>query len=380
MTAAEVRTYTGASLAEALAALKSDLGRDATILRTRKVRRGGLFGLFGREVVEITARAVPRPAADPPPRPATERLVSKALDRDRAQREDRVRRDLAEIKALAHDLVLHSKEHHLSQLSEGFFSWYRRLAELGVAEATAQELLMGLAAEWRGRANPGREEVLEPLLDRFLASIRMNGPIELRAGGPTRVVLVGPPGSGKSTTLAKLASSFALQQGASVAILSLDTNRVGAAEQISAYASMLNVPLAIVREPEELPSRLAEFSARRLVLVDTRGLTEKDRAGFDRTASMLRSVEASEVHLVLPATLTPSCAEASVRLFRPFRPRSLIVTKLDEAVTGWGILDLVRRFGGGLSYVTFGQSVPEDVAAAAPESIRRVLRAVGGLD
>ncbi len=372
-----LKTYLGATLPEALAALKADLGREATILQTRKVKKGGLLGLFGREMVEIVART-PEPRAMAPREAPAEIPVS--ADPDTRRREDRLLAEIAQIKSLAHDLVRHSQEHHLSRLSEGFFAWYRKLVELGVGEQAAQELVIGLSSEWRGKSDPTRDELLEPLIQRFLGAIRMNGRVQLRDGKQTRIVLVGPPGSGKSTTIAKLASQFALQEGIPVGLVTLDTHRVGAEEQITAYARMLNVPLVVAKEPLELEAKLADLGTRRLLLVDTQGLPLSERTGFDRTVELLRAIDGAEVHLVLSATATLSSQEAAIRNFRPMRPRNLIVTKLDESVTGWSILELVRKFGGGLSYVSFGQNVPEDLVPAEPEVIGRVLRAIGGLD
>jgi flagellar biosynthesis protein FlhF len=285
-----------------------------------------------------------------------------SIGRELRRREEKVRRDLTEIQEIAHDLTALSRENQISRLSQGFFAWYRKLIELGATESTAQDLVTGLAREWRGVADPSIDDLLEPLLERFLEGIRMGGTIERREGKQSRVILVGPPGCGKSTTLAKLASEFSLKRGVEIGILALDNHRVGAVEQISAYARMLDVPLVVAREPEEIAPGLVE------------------RAGFDRAARLLREIEAAEIHLVLSATSTLVSQENAIRTFRPLRPRRLILTKLDESGTGWGIHETVRRFGGRLSYVTFGQSVPEDIIPAEPELMGRLLRAIGGLD
>ncbi|MDP7034562.1 MAG: hypothetical protein QF752_08710 [Planctomycetota bacterium] len=380
------KRYRGTSLEEALAALKQDLGPTAVILGTRRIRRSRWLQWIGFSplIVELlaspgTSRLAPSGDSAPvsPPDPEPARPLESVADQKEKRR---IREEIDSLKGLTVDLMRHRKEHHLGRLPEGFYHWYRRIVELGIPTDRAAELITEFQRGWGGRRDPSKEELLGPLIDTLVRGIRFAPGVEPGVRGSRRFVFLGPPGMGKTTTVAKIASHLRLRHGADLALLSIDTRRVAAAEQLRAYAEMLGVPCSTVRNEEELSEKIREYSSREYLLVDTPGLSEGDADDSNWTASTLGRLEGSESFLVLSATTRLASMEPIFERFRPLGPRKLVITKIDESVTGWGLVESVRLFGGGLSYLSFGQNVPEDIVLATHESVGRVLRAVGGYD
>lgn len=227
----------------------------------------------------------------------------------------------------------------------------------------------------RGRA--GNVEVTATTaldLFHFGATVRLASKPNSK-GRRTRVVaLVGPTGSGKTTTAAKLALSDRGFSGGRVGLLSLDTYKIGAYEQIQTYADLADLPLDVAADPREATRALKRMSDCDTVLVDTPGRSPRagdaDRAWWDA----LRALDPDEVHLVLPASSRPSLAPAIVREGSPVPPTHLLITKLDEIPSEAAAAEIAFDLGLPSRWVTDGQAVPDDLHAG-PE---RLIAAVRG--
>mgnify|MGYP001383982335 CR=1 FL=1 len=183
-------------------------------------------------------------------------------------------------------------------------------------------------------------------------------------GRPRRIALVGPPGSGKTTTLAKLAAHYRTRAGRKVALLSLDMHRAGGPEQLRRYAEVLDVPLRSAQTIDEVRQALDALSDADLLLIDTPGIGFRDQGRFARTAALLRAARPDETHLVLPASLTPEVQERTARAFAPLSTTRIILTRLDETIGFGVVLNVMQRFNIALSHVTTGQNVPNDLEIA----------------
>ncbi len=193
------------------------------------------------------------------------------------------------------------------------------------------------------------------------------------AGARRVVALVGPTGVGKTTTVAKLAARFKLQHGLRVGLLTVDTYRIAAIEQLKTYADIIDLPLAVGGDPESARRALDELGAVDLVLVDTAGRSPKDQPKIHELGELLTRLRPDEVHLVLSASTSRRSLRATADQFAPARPDRLILTKLDEAETLGAFAAILGRSERPVSYLTTGQSVPDDIEEADRGRLARLI-------
>ncbi len=190
------------------------------------------------------------------------------------------------------------------------------------------------------------------------------------------VAIIGPTGVGKTTTLAKLASRYALRHGnRHVALITMDNYRIGAQEQITNYARILDVPIRSASNTEELNIALNVFADKRLVLIDTAGMSQQDVRISEQLGVLRAGRRKVQTLLTLSATTQQATMKQAIKSFGVSNPAAMILTKLDEAGSLGGVLSAIIGSGLKVSYVTDGQRVPEDLHLARPHSL--VSRAVG---
>ncbi len=187
--------------------------------------------------------------------------------------------------------------------------------------------------------------------------------------GPMKMALVGPTGSGKTTTIAKLASWLTIKKRKKVALLTLDTFRIGAARQLETYAEILQIPFSVVRDAESIRFALGSFGSRDVILIDTTGRNPYRTEEIQHLTRMLKATRVDEIHITLPATHTYRYLRAAWLSYRRTGGDRLIVTKLDEAPACGQLLNLVREFNPQFTFQTFGQMVPDDFRPADPARI-----------
>lgn len=185
------------------------------------------------------------------------------------------------------------------------------------------------------------------------------------ADRPQRIAVIGPTGAGKTTTLAKLATHPRVCGGRRVGFLCLDTYRVGAVEQLQAYAELAGVPFAAAWTADEVAQALARFADLDAVLVDLPGRSPRARQDTAAIVDLLRQVDPTEVHLALPAGLQRAVARRMVADYRPHGVTHLLATKLDEAPDDATVFDLAADAGLPMRWYTDGQEVPTDIRWAA---------------
>ncbi len=243
--------------------------------------------------------------------------------------------------------------------------WLIRLRASGVPEEVAQAILGELPDDvLRGddHAQPLGEAVRQVVRQQF----QVAGPL-LGSGRQTTgrvVALVGPTGVGKTTTLAKLAAQYGLVENRRVALLTVDTYRVAAVEQLRTFADIMALPIEVASTASEARAKLWSLGGQDLVLIDTAGRSQHATERIDELCELMRSLEPDEIHLVVSATTKPDDLVSICEEFKRLEPNRLIATKLDETRTYGGLLALARATRLPISYVTHGQKVPEDMAVA----------------
>ncbi len=370
------RTYQADTMAGALAKVKRDLGQRAVILRTRTIKSGGLFGVGARARVEITAG---EETAGPPAQPVREAAPARrAVAAPMLERESgrvakapvpqprvsaAVQRELQDIKSLVQRLVQTQGQDRLSQLQPQLREAYTQLLQNEVAEE--------LAADFIGRINDrqtddrplDRETINEFLVQQFARVLAPGAPIQLtrKQGRATVVALIGTTGVGKTTTIAKLAAQFRLKQGCRVGLITIDTYRIAATEQLRTYAEIIDAPLEVVLTPQDMKPALERLRDCDVVLIDTAGRSQFDREKLSELSEFLRVAEPDETHLVLSATSSQAVLMKAMEEFSSLKIDRVIFTKLDEAVGIGTLLAVCRKLDAKLSYVTTGQDVPSDI-------------------
>ena len=243
----------------------------------------------------------------------------------------------------------------------------QQLLDLGMAPAVCRELA--------DRTPP--DEDFDRVWRRALGELSHRIPVAdddiLDQGG--MIALVGPTGVGKTTTIAKLAARFVLRHGArSVALISTDGYRIGAHEQLRAYGRILDIPVRIANDGQELHDALVSLSDRRLVLIDTAGMSQRDVRLSEQFALMARTGFPIQNYLVLSATTQRGGLDEALRAFSESNLRGCILTKVDEAASLGAALSVTIEHRLPVAYVTDGQRVPEDIRPARPHTL--VTRAV----
>ena len=178
---------------------------------------------------------------------------------------------------------------------------------------------------------------------------------------PVTVALIGPTGVGKTTTLAKLAASFKLRHGRRVAMITCDTYRIAAVEQLRTYASIIGVPLEVVMSPSDMEAACARLGDRDVILIDTAGRSQRDSERLEELRGFVDAGDPHEVHLVLSSTASEKVLLREVEAFAAIRTDKIVLTKLDEAVSFGMLLNVVRRVRKPISFVTTGQEVPDQI-------------------
>ncbi|MBA4374455.1 MAG: flagellar biosynthesis protein FlhF [Thermodesulfovibrio sp.] len=205
---------------------------------------------------------------------------------------------------------------------------------------------------------------LDDLIARMAGAMNTYSAVETRKA----IVMIGPTGVGKTTTIAKL-SARAMKNGRKVAIINLDTYRIGAIEQIRIYARIMGVPLDIVSDVSDLGKSLAKFSDRDIVFIDTAGRNPRDAAYIEELRGIYRLGLSLETHLLMSAHSDSDFMAESHKYYREIPIDCIGFTKVDEAVQFGSIYNLSRLYRKPVSYITTGQRVPQDIAFPTSERL-----------
>lgn len=370
-----IRCYSGRTVAEALTKVKNDLGERALIIETRTVKGSGLLaGTVGYEIVaalehgtpNATARLVPHisePAKTVVPTAPTQAaalqpaaLAAKVANEPLPAASGHLSRELAAIRA------------ELSRLANGSHRNSGQLGELNEMLA-ASELPSEILAELDQVVTAAGERLAPSRRQTFLHAW-LSRALPCQAGiawdSTRQVLIVGPTGVGKTTTIAKLAAQLVHQHQRRVAIITIDTYRVGAQDQLRAYADLLDVPLQVAATPAQFARALADFADYDHVLVDTAGRSPADATRVHELRAFCRSAAEAAgglaVVLAVPATCGRAEFAAVVERFSVLPLTHTVVTKLDECAAPGRLYGCLRRHSLEPAYFTTGQEVPADIA------------------
>jgi flagellar biosynthesis protein FlhF len=395
-----LRTFSAPTFAQAMALVKTEMGKDAVILHTRTLQSRRWLGLRRKSSVEITAgngmnvtsRGIRKgagnaattqttavrnlksqpstPTQSAPAGPGKDLLETPAANRAMMMS---ISSEVRELRTVMEDLVRRSKRESAPQVPEDLFDHYTHLIQNQVAEELATDMVRHLQT-YRPDQLQQTGFIREKLSEQVERMIPVSGAIcRKKQVGPHIVALIGPTGVGKTTTLAKLAANLQLREKRRVGLITIDTYRIAAIDQLRKYAELIGSPIKAVNTPEDLREAILAMSDCEFILIDTAGRSPTDTLKLNELKGFLEAAGPDEVHLVLSLAASQSCIERAIERFGDVRVDKIIFSKLDEAVHVGVVLNVVKKVNKTLSYVTTGQNVPDDIEVGKGSKLAQML-------
>jgi flagellar biosynthesis protein FlhF len=406
----KTKLFHAETMHEALRTIKAELGPDAVILSTKRVRQGSLpFGLFGRPLLEVTAATdrdtkefapIPQPAklmirhdarpAAPTqePSPDFQNTLSAALHSTTPSESGgtkvrmpapaaksgpqspfqagvrHLKDELLDLQQLLTSSVPDRSQTAGSSFPAPLARACRLLVEQGFRPSTAESLCLSLRRGLSEELLQSDNEIQDALHRLCAERIRVSGPL-LDAENDYKVAMfIGPSGAGKTTTIVKLAAHYRLEKNRSVALITLDTCRMAAVEHLRMYANVLGVPVETAQTTADVVQGIRRHRQANLILIDTPGFGPNETARIINLGGLKDSYGSIETHLVLSATTRLQDLRRTVVRHDACAPSRLVFTKLDETEEYGNLFELAYQTALPLSYWSNGQRVPEDLELA----------------
>ncbi|MBN1828900.1 MAG: flagellar biosynthesis protein FlhF [Deltaproteobacteria bacterium] len=363
----QVKSYRATSIREAMARIKEDLGPEAVVLSSKRISEGPI------PLMEVLAA-----------RDDGRTAVMSGSD-DMASALSALKREIEELKELKREWSHQEGAAELTALKEGLSALFdvigirhqgkscgplARVYNRLTAEGIAKDQAVRIAESVRSQASPGEGRSYEILWERAKGVIEDHMKDSWKKSVQRRIkFLVGPTGAGKTTTLAKLAARHRLERKQSVGVVTLDTYRIAAPEQLKIYADIIDVPLAVAADASSFREALGVFADRDVILVDTPGTSMKDDRFSGTLKEILSSTDGGGADLVLSVTESQEHLRRTIERFEGIRYDSLIFTKIDEEERYGAIYNILRHVGKPAHVIANGQAVPTDLIEADPARV-----------
>jgi flagellar biosynthesis protein FlhF len=409
-----IRMYEAPTIFEAYTRLKQDLGESAVIISTRTIKKGGILGFWGQKVVQITASEKTRHAPkriikqdqkdistaqllkraySNPQAVATKPLPTKPLPKKEKELKPiannqssngtialhnskntaaDLKEEITEIRNMIQEIQSAGRYRHWPDLPPEFQKAYEKLQSLNIQEDISRALIH----RWRNHYPDFKkgDRVDIKLLEQYIEDMLVPaGPIVLNKNKPTTVMLIGPTGVGKTTSIAKLAATQKIREEKNVALITVDTYRIAAVEQLRTYADLIGVPIKVVSSSNDLKSAIESFNDKDLILIDSAGRSPRNKEKMQELHSYVKAAEVDELHLVLSTSVNNDVIEDTMDRFNNFPINKLLLTKLDEAVHFGMILSIISKTQKPIGYITTGQEVPDDIEVATGKRLARII-------
>lgn len=402
-----IKKFQGATETEAILAAKEEMGSSAVVMNIKTIKPKGMGRLFKKSMVEITAALEERDYKQPEKQTkgttvnaaADEKLV-KYLDSDREDN-NAIEEKLSKLQQMLEKQMAQEKQ-YISATAEkaaGVLSQtegtsdntqdendmknmpclklvYNKLIDNEVDEAYANQIV-GEVEKSLNKEAP-LDNVLAAVYQKIILKLGEPVVIETQENHKKVIFLVGPTGVGKTTTIAKLASTLKLNKKAKVALMTSDTYRIAAVEQLRTYANILDIPLTVIYTEDEVPDALKKLEDYDIVLVDTAGRSHKDAEQCEEVFRLVNAVDSTtdlekDVYLVVSATTKYRDLVRITKTYEPLGDYKIIFTKLDETFGYGNIINIAMLTGKAMSYTTFGQNVPDDIDVINVQDIAKQL-------
>lgn len=368
-----IKSFTGSSVREALKAVKAEFGEQALILSNKRLATG-LYEVVGAIDYDLTSPvavdlktasntqgAAPAGHSGKHSGNRPERAASRASAVSMDSELKKELRELRELKDLCVSFVTRSG----SPVSEVLNKLEENLVTSGVDRRLARKILMNTLS---GVTKDKAADIMylkASMRKKVYERIKVKDPLATRGA----VAFVGPEGVGKTTTIAKLAALHSLKGKKRMALLTMDTYRIAAAEQLKVYGRLIGVPVEVARDIRELKSFMSSHADKDLVLVDTAGRGQKDASRMNDLMNLADACPGMKFNLVLNSQTRDESMYETVRGFGSLPIDSLSFTRLDEGSSHGSILNAMVLAQKPVSYLSAGSRVPEDIETASKERL-----------
>lgn len=357
--------------------VKSELGNNAVILHQKKVKPTGIFSIFKKSVIEVVAaidegntglnkanNVIEHKSLAKRPEDILKERVSQIETKD--EKSATLSREIDEIKGMLHVFMKNMKQEHSGEQDryaddEELNQLYQTFNKHEVDPLLIDKLLetyeeIDITNKTVLNKEATLKEKLVEVLEQYIFKVST-----INKESPQIIFFVGPTGVGKTTTIAKLAAHHALNEGQSVGLISADTYRIAAVEQLRTYSDILNIPLEVVYKSSEINKAIDNLKHKDLIFIDTAGRSHKNKEQILELETLLQQIECKEVYFVISCTTRTVDIKEMIKAYDFLKDYKLIFTKLDEASTFGTIINTAMFIQKPLSYITTGQSVPDDI-------------------
>ena len=395
-----ITKYVAKTEKEAIEMAKNDLGSDAIVMNIKKIKPKGFFKLFVKPKVEVTAALDDVPNYEETKMLQPESVVAEPAKADTEDTEQMLRDKIQKLEAMLEQQV---KENHAKSQDDSRTEGketpeeqpdkdqtisdqedpktvackeliHKQLlqneVDAEIADAIMEEVDKALPR------NASVDQILAAVYQRIILMMGHPYSIQVPEDGKTKYVFfLGPTGVGKTTTIAKIASALKLEKKANIALVTADTYRIAAVEQLKTYANILSVPLHVIYSPDELDKMQEQLQQFDICLIDTAGRSHKNAEQIADIRNLIEQVPISQrqVYLVLNAGIKYSDLQEIAKVYGDMTDFSLIFTKLDETSSAGAMLNMRVKTKCPLSYVTWGQNVPDDIGEVNAQKVAKEL-------
>lgn len=370
-----LKTYTVNNMTQVIPMIKRDLGEDALILNTKKVKTGGFLGFFKQEKLEVIAAVETKPSepmrnigpikTESQPSEMEETSVDIESKNSSVMKDENLDELMSELKSLKQFMFQVIDE---DRLPEALKALNKKLNAQGITEEVQSEILGKLMLVLDQHPNYTQDK-LHALARKEIIKL-----INAHKKRPSRkkvdiICFIGPTGVGKTTTIAKIAADYLLSEEKKVGLITSDTYRIAAVEQLKTYAGILNIPIRVVESSADLTVAMDDLSDCDIILMDTAGRNYQQKQYIDDLQQMLPEKKKIQINLVLSLTSKYEDMKKIIDNFQTIAMDQLILTKKDETSSSGAILNLIYHYSIPIRYIANGQNVPDDILTVTPEMI-----------